>query len=144
MRKIVEFNTKWAFSKEAVACPNEMPKNWVWVNLPHTWNNIDGIDGGNDYYRGTCYYANTVDKVEFLPKADQYYLEFEGANSSADVLDDNSNLVIFDASKAINSDKTYNLAAQGLGSLFVEVDSTQKSLKLGFNPSRFIEFYMLN
>ena len=85
MRKIVEFNTKWAFSKEAVACPNEMPKNWVWVNLPHTWNNIDGIDGGNDYYRGTCYYANTVDKVEFLPKADQYYLEFEGANASADV-----------------------------------------------------------
>ena len=48
MRKIVEFNTKWAFSKEAVTCPNEMPKNWVWVNLPHTWNNIDGIDDTNN------------------------------------------------------------------------------------------------
>lgn len=85
MRKILDFNKKWAFSKEAKAVPQEMPKNWVWVNLPHTWNAIDGMDGGNDYYRGTCYYANTVDKIEFLPEADQYYLEFEGANSSADI-----------------------------------------------------------
>lgn len=85
MRKVVDFNTKWAFSKESNTIPVEMPKNWVWVNLPHTWNNIDGIDGENDYYRGICYYANTVDKLEFLPKADEYYLEFEGANSSADV-----------------------------------------------------------
>ena len=85
MRKVIDYNTKWAFSKETNVLPLEMPNNWVWVNLPHTWNNIDGIDGGNDYYRGTCYYANTVDKVEFLPKADEYYLEFEGANSSATV-----------------------------------------------------------
>ena len=85
MREILNFNTKWAFSKETNTVPLEMPQNWVWVNLPHTWNNIDGIDGGNDYYRGTCLYANTVDKTEWLPKADEYYLEFEGANSSADV-----------------------------------------------------------
>lgn len=24
------------------------------VNVPHTWNNIDGQDGGNDYKRGSC------------------------------------------------------------------------------------------
>lgn len=71
MRKVIDYNTKWAFSKETNVLPLEMPNNWVWVNLPHTWNNIDGIDGGNDYYRGTCYYVNTVDKVEFLPKADE-------------------------------------------------------------------------
>jgi len=85
MRKVLDFNSKWAFSKETKEIPQEMPTNWVWVNLPHTWNNIDGIDGGNDYYRDTCLYANTVDKIEFLPKADCYYLEFEGANSSCDV-----------------------------------------------------------
>ena len=85
MRQVLEFNTRWAFSKEAETRPETMPNKWVWVNLPHTWNNIDGIDGGNDYYRGTCWYANEVDKVEWLPKADEYYLEFRGANSSADV-----------------------------------------------------------
>ena len=24
------------------------------VDLPHTWNAIDGQDGGNDYFRGSC------------------------------------------------------------------------------------------
>lgn len=91
MRQIVNINEKWAFSKEAVATPETMPENWVWVNLPHTWNAIDGQDGGNDYYRGTCYYAKKISKVE-LPEASQYYLEFEGANSSADVFVNGKNL----------------------------------------------------
>ncbi len=85
MRKILNFNSKWAFSSETKEVPQSLPKNWVWVNLPHTWNNIDGLDGDNDYYRGTCLYAKTVDKSEFLPTADRYFLEFQGANSSADL-----------------------------------------------------------
>ena len=84
MRKIVNINEKWAFSKEAAELPKEMPRNWYWVNLPHTWNAIDGQDGFNDYYRGTCYYAKIIHADE-LPKAQQYYLEINGANSSADV-----------------------------------------------------------
>jgi len=54
------------------------------VNLPHSWNAIDGQDGGNDYFRGTSHYAKTFAKSE-LPEAAQYYLELRGANSSADV-----------------------------------------------------------
>ena len=84
MREIISFNTKWAFSKEATAVPQQMPEKWYWVNLPHTWNAIDGQDGGNDLYRGTAYYANILKKSE-LPAADLYYLEFRGANASADV-----------------------------------------------------------
>ncbi len=84
MRKIVNFNAKWAFTKQADAVPETLPMNWNWVNLPHSWNAIDGQDGGNDYYRGTCYYAKSLDKLD-LPEAGQYYLEIRGANSSADV-----------------------------------------------------------
>lgn len=84
MRTVYNFNTKWAFSKEAVEVPKAMPEKWYWVNLPHTWNDIDGQDGGNDLYRGTAYYAKEIEKVE-LPEADQYFLEFLGANSSATV-----------------------------------------------------------
>ena len=84
MRNIVNFNAKWAFTKMATELPTEMPKLWDFVNLPHSWNAIDGQDGGNDYYRGTCYYAKTLDKMD-LPAADRYYLELRGANSSADV-----------------------------------------------------------
>ena len=82
MRTVINFNTKWAFSKEAAEVPQTMPEKWYWVNLPHTWNAIDGQDGGNDYYRGTAYYAKEFEKID-LPKADQYYLEFRGTNASA-------------------------------------------------------------
>lgn len=84
MRTVYNFNTKWAFSKEAIEVPSVMPEKWYWVTLPHTWNDIDGQDGGNDLYRGTAYYAKELEKID-LPKADQYYLEFKGANSSATV-----------------------------------------------------------
>ncbi len=84
MRQVINFNTKWAFSKEATAVPATMPEKWYWVTLPHTWNDIDGQDGGSDLYRGTAYYAKTLKKID-LPEAEQYYLEFNGANSSANV-----------------------------------------------------------
>lgn len=84
MRQILNFNTKWAFSKEADSVPERMPERWYWVNLPHTWNAIDGQDGGNDLYRGTAFYAKELEKSE-LPEADLYYLELCGANSSASV-----------------------------------------------------------
>ena len=84
MRQIVNLNFKWAFSKEAEAVPASMPEKWYWVNLPHTWNNIDGQDGNNDLYRGTAYYAKSIDKID-LPDAQRYYLEINGANSSAAV-----------------------------------------------------------
>ena len=84
MRKIMNFNFKWAFSKLAAAVPEAMPDKWDWVTLPHTWNNIDGQDGGADYYRGTCYYVKEFEKRD-LPDGALYFLEINGANSSADV-----------------------------------------------------------
>ncbi len=84
MREYRSLNKKWAFSKEADYVPEVMPQNWYWVNLPHCWNEIDGQDGGADYYRGTCYYAKEILKSD-LPENEQYYLEILGANSSADV-----------------------------------------------------------
>ena len=84
MRTVFNFNAKWAFTKMANAVPETLPTNWDWVNLPHSWNAIDGQDGDNDYFRGTAYYAKAVTKTD-LPEADRYYLELQGANSSADV-----------------------------------------------------------
>lgn len=84
MRTVLNWNVKWAFSKEAAEVPAKMPENWYWVTLPHCWNDIDGQDGGNDFYRGTCYYAKELERGE-LPAADRYYLEIRGANSSGDV-----------------------------------------------------------
>ena len=84
MRNIINLNAKWAFSKEATEVPSEINKKWNFVNLPHSWNAIDGQDGDSDYFRGTAYYAKMIDKLD-LPVAQKYYLEIRGANSSADV-----------------------------------------------------------
>ncbi len=84
MRFVTDFDFKWAFSKEAEAVPASMPEKWYWVNLPHTWNAIDGQDGGNDLYRGTAYYAKELLKAD-LPEGERHYLEIEGANASASV-----------------------------------------------------------
>ena len=54
------------------------------VALPHTWNAIDGQDGGNDYRRGTCVYEKTFPRPEFSAD-ERVYLEFQGANASATV-----------------------------------------------------------
>ena len=83
MREVVNIDVKWAFAKTG-QIPQEMPQDWVFVNLPYTWNGIDGTDGGGDYFRGTCCYAKEIEKID-LPEADKYYLEIEAANSSADV-----------------------------------------------------------
>ena len=82
MRKILNFNEGWQFLKGG-HCP-KCEGEFTTVNLPHSWNATDGQDGGNDYFRGTCVYKKTVRKAE-LPEADLYYLEINGANSSADV-----------------------------------------------------------
>ena len=84
MRTVLNFNEKWAFTKQCAEVPAVLPTDWDQVNLPHTWNAVDGMDGGADYFRGKGWYAKSVQKSE-LPEAEQYYLEFRGANSSADV-----------------------------------------------------------
>ena len=84
MREIVNFNRKWAFAKGVTQAPAEMPKLWNFVNLPHTWNAIDGQDGGGDYYRGPGCYTKAFQKTD-LPQAERYYLEINGANAIADV-----------------------------------------------------------
>ena len=52
------------------------------VDLPHTWNAIDGQDGGNDYWRGTCLYEKDFTKPQFAAD-ERIYLEFRGVNASA-------------------------------------------------------------
>ncbi len=81
MRKILNLNENWLFVKGTA---DVTVRDGGQVNLPHTWNATDGQDGGNDYFRGSCLYVKTLHKAE-LPRADRYYLEICGANSSADV-----------------------------------------------------------
>lgn len=92
MRKITNINSGWLFSKDAEKVPNVLPDNWQEVDLPHTWNGDDGQDGGNDYYRGTCYYAKELDGSLF-DEGKVTYLEFRGVNSTAEIFFNGEKLI---------------------------------------------------
>ncbi len=76
MRNIISFNDNWNFAK-----PGEPAAA---VTLPHTWNAVDGQDGGNDYWRGTALYTKTFEKPD-LAAGERCFIEFNGAAMTADV-----------------------------------------------------------
>ena len=65
------------------------------VNIPHTWNNIDGQDGGDDYYRGTCVYEKDFTYPP-LSENERLYLDFAGVNASARVILNGSEIMTHD------------------------------------------------
>ena len=93
MRKKLLFDTEWKFVKTAANAADAYERQGEAVTLPHTWNAVDGQDGGNDYYRGTCWYTREfhMDEISKEIGMDNFadkkevWLEFEGAAMSADV-----------------------------------------------------------
>ena len=80
MRTIHSLNQDWTFIK--AEHPADAPG--VPVTLPHTWNAEDGQDGGDDYYRGKCWYLRDLDRPETTENS-RIWLEFEGAAMTAEV-----------------------------------------------------------
>ncbi|MDO5424183.1 MAG: glycoside hydrolase family 2 TIM barrel-domain containing protein [Eubacteriales bacterium] len=85
MRYLENWNEGWNFAK-AANLEEARTAKWEAVSLPHTWNNVDGQDGGNDYYRGRCLYEKTFEKPKAFGEGKQVYLEFQAAAMIADVL----------------------------------------------------------
>lgn len=77
MRRTYKLMEDWMFTNQS---GKKRP-----VDLPHTWNAVDGQDGGNDYYRGTCVYEKAVKKPQFHEN-ERVYLQFHGVNASARVI----------------------------------------------------------
>ena len=111
----------------------KLMKNWqftgpngktVAVDLPHTWNNIDGQDGGNDYWRGTCTYKTQFAAPAFDANAQQVWLQFEGVNASAAVTLNGSEVMSHDGGySTFRADITALLAENN--ELTVEVDNSK-------------------
>mgnify|MGYP002621244862 FL=1 len=100
----------------------KLMKNWQFtgpdgktaaVELPHTWNNIDGQDGGNDYKRGSCTYQTTFAAPAFDADSQQVWLQFEGVNASAAVTLNGTEVICHDGGySTFRADITALLAEQ--------------------------------
>ena len=84
MRVITCMNKDWIFIKENVGVDEASLSLGINCDLPHTWNAKDGQDGGNDYYRGTCWYVKRF-KQPALAEDEEAWLEFRGVAMTAEV-----------------------------------------------------------
>jgi beta-galactosidase len=83
----IVLNSNWKFYRDDVSGAEDIKFNdsdWTTINLPHTWNNIDGQDGGNNYYRGIGWYRKHF-VIDNTYTGRNIYLKFDGANSTTEV-----------------------------------------------------------
>ena len=81
MSKTILLNhSNWHFTKENTGIPTAIIGEAI--TLPHTWNAVDGQVGGNDYYRGTCWYTLALTKPA-IPAGGKAILQLDGAAMTA-------------------------------------------------------------
>lgn len=93
MRNTILLDNGCQFVKTAASASAAWETTGEAVTLPHTWNAIDGQDGGNDYYRGLCWYTRKLDITEVadgqslaeLKKEKEIWLEFCGSAMTAEI-----------------------------------------------------------
>ncbi len=85
-RQNIRFNQNWLYLEENFTSPSQALHNSQWqrVNLPHTWNRTDVMDGEPGYRRQGSWYR----KRFFLPQIPQnqrLLIRFEAANTRCKV-----------------------------------------------------------
>lgn len=95
MRKVINIDKDWKFSKEVSSVPSTFPSDWESIDLPYTFNGDDGQDGGNDYYRGKGYFAKSLAKSD-MPDGEEVYLQLDGVNSTGTVYFNGKEICVHD------------------------------------------------
>ncbi|ULT54866.1 glycoside hydrolase family 2 protein [Neobacillus drentensis] len=86
MRRVINLNNNWKFIRQdegQAMNRNWNDEDWEVVNVPHTWNAIDGANGLN-YYKGACWYRKEI-FIDSLANGNKVFIEFNGSNSITDV-----------------------------------------------------------
>ncbi|MEI9960335.1 MAG: sugar-binding domain-containing protein [Limisphaerales bacterium] len=109
----VSLDSGWKFIRQDVVGAENTgfdDSSWTDLNLPHAWNNLDGQDGGNNYYRGIGWYWLHY-ATDGSHTNRNFFLKFDGAFSVADVYVNGNHLgqhqggfaaFVFDATPYIN------------------------------------------
>ena len=85
MRNIINLNKDWKFIQKDAGLPNSLPTDWTSVDLPHTWNAVDGHDGNGSFDRGTYWYAKTFATPKQAFGGNRVFVEILAAGQQATV-----------------------------------------------------------
>src|SRR5262249_62087219 len=80
-RGVSSLDASWKFIRTNVPGAQQIDFDdsaWSTVDVPHTWNNLDGQDGGNNYYRGIGWYRKHV-TIAPDQAGKEFFLKFDGA-----------------------------------------------------------------
>ena len=81
-KEVINLNADWKFVRANPPGAEQTVINeslWEAVSLPHSWNALDGQDGGGDYYRGIGWYRKQVNiPADYANKT--IYLKIGAAN----------------------------------------------------------------
>ncbi len=86
-RQLTKIDSGWRFLAADDAHAQDAAfddSSWQAVDLPHTWNGLDGQDGGGNYRRGAGWYRRHL-AVDASLAGRRLYLQFDGASLMADV-----------------------------------------------------------
>ena len=83
MRTMINLNKGWRFSRACTALPDRLPADWERVDLPHTWNAVDGHDGNGSYDRGLGWYVRTFETPRQPLSGGRVFVEIPAAGQQA-------------------------------------------------------------
>ncbi len=123
-RQVLSLNDGWRFFKGDVENGATADSgSWEAISVPHTFNALDGQDGGT-YYRGPTWYGRSI--ATTVGRGQKAFLRFEGSSLVSDAYLDGTALGQHrGAFGAFAFDVTRALAATGRGELRVKVDNTR-------------------
>lgn len=128
MRKINSLNQGWRFIRGDVGLPVALPEHWQKVDLPHTWNAVDGMDGNGSYYRGHCWYARAFETPKQPLPGGRVYVEVLAAGQQAAVYVNGKEAVYHEGGYSIfRADITDLCKEDGENLLVVSCDNSEKS-----------------
>lgn len=85
MRIIWNLNQDWRFIQKDAGLPDTLPNDWEKIDLPHTWNAVDGHDGNGSYDRGKYWYAKSFKTPKQPLAGGRVYVEILAAGQQASV-----------------------------------------------------------
>ena len=127
MRETIPLQDNWRFTKTDAGLPAALPEDWERVDLPHTWNNIDGQGGAETYYRGSCWYARTFRMPRQPLGGGRVYVEIPAAGQQAAVYVNGQRAATHEGGySAFRADITELCAAEGDNLLVVNCSNAYR------------------
>lgn len=127
MRNLINLNQDWRFIQKDAGLPEVLPEDWQKIDLPHSWNAIDGHDGNGCYDRGKYWYAKSFTTPKQPLEGGKVYVEILAAGQQATVYVNGSEVIYHEGGySAFRADITELCKDEGKNLLVVACSNEYK------------------